>query len=237
MPRLESGLSRGIPARNAGTCSSVAFMNILSEFYLNYPSGRGSHVFKIHWQMPGMPFASLTSFSLSSTGLPTKAMMRILWFFPWRCFRASWKGRGDLGEALWLLPLPPPSVQPFAFSPWPASRLLPYPQEGPGGRAEPLSERTQSRQRGTWGLGWGRRGSYVSHSDAGAKSDPPSGLHRMQLGQNAACVRRQRGQHLAVAATKTGGPGSTKPPLQSRPDSGSGGGEDPAKTSQAGNDG
>lgn len=31
----------------------------------------------------------LTSFSLSSIGLPTKAMILILWFFPCLCFRAS----------------------------------------------------------------------------------------------------------------------------------------------------
>ena len=31
----------------------------------------------------------LTSFSLSSTGLPTKAMILTLWFFPCLCFRAN----------------------------------------------------------------------------------------------------------------------------------------------------
>ena len=30
-----------------------------------------------------------TSFGSSSTGLPTNITMRILWFFPWRCFKAS----------------------------------------------------------------------------------------------------------------------------------------------------
>lgn len=66
------------------------------------------------------------------------------------------------------------------------------------------------------GPGVGHRGSYVSHSDAGAEGDPPSGLHRMQLGQDAARVRCQRGQHLAVAATKAGGVRVNKvpPPMQ-----------------------
>lgn len=35
--------------------------------------------------------ASLTSsFSSISTGLPTNATILILWFLPWRCFKASW---------------------------------------------------------------------------------------------------------------------------------------------------
>lgn len=35
--------------------------------------------------------AGLTSFSLSSTGLPTNTIMRILWFFPCLCFSASFR--------------------------------------------------------------------------------------------------------------------------------------------------
>lgn len=35
----------------------------------------------------------LTSFSWSSTGLPTNAIMRILWFLPCLCFSASWGGK------------------------------------------------------------------------------------------------------------------------------------------------
>lgn len=36
-------------------------------------------------------FANLTSsFSSDSTGLPTKATIRILWFLPCLCFRANW---------------------------------------------------------------------------------------------------------------------------------------------------
>lgn len=39
---------------------------------------------------------SLTSFSLSSTGLPTNAIMRILWFLPCLCFSANYREKKTL---------------------------------------------------------------------------------------------------------------------------------------------
>lgn len=51
----------------------------------------------------------------------------------------------------------------------------------------------------------------MSDSDPRAKGDFPFGLHRVELGQDPARVRRERGQHFTVTATQAGCCGDLPP--------------------------
>jgi len=61
-------------------------------------------------------FASFTSsFSSVSTGLPTKATIRILWFLPCRCFKAKWAIRMPVRRLM----------VPCGWTRWSLDRILP----------------------------------------------------------------------------------------------------------------
>lgn len=96
-----------------------------------------------------------------------------------------------------------------AHQSWGSPRTLSTPSSRPLSSLPGSSSGLQGRKEQRRKQNLRARRTHVGHADAGAEGDLALGLHGVELGQDAAGVRGERGQHLTVT-----GNGKAFPPFQ-----------------------